>query len=355
MPAPAAAERRPEAVAKPGPSARVASSGLLTAAGDDAASVEAAVRAGICRYRDSAVCDGMGEQVRLALAPDEALHPVPPRVRRASRLTARQARMIGLAVPALRNAAAGTRTKPMPLLLAAPAPYEERGLPFGAAHLALLAELAQVPIDAARSAVLSGGRAEGFAAIARGLEILARGAPAVLVGGVDSCFDLHLLGTLQRERRLLGPEAGDGFVPGEAAAFLLLTSQDSAGQRLHMPGIGDEPGHRGSSEPCRGDGLTQAVERALRPFPAVGTVITGFTGEQLPAKEWSIAAMRLRSALAVDIRVFHPFATIGDLGAASAAVMVACAAAGLARGALAGPCLAWAASDGSPRGAICIS
>ena len=59
----------------------------------------------------------------------------------------------------------------------------------------------------------------------------------------------------------------DGFIPGEAAAFLLLTTRATA-QKAGLsplaavtPGeFGEEPGHLYSETPYRGDGLAQVVQ-----------------------------------------------------------------------------------------------
>ena len=44
----------------------------------------------------------------------------------------------------------------------------------------------------------------------------------IVVGGVDTFFDLRRISVLDSESRILCPSVMDGFIPGEGAAFLVL-------------------------------------------------------------------------------------------------------------------------------------
>ena len=131
----------------------------------------------------------------------------------------------------------------------------------------------------------------------------------MLCGGADSYLDLMLLSELSREQRLLGPDVADGFIPGEGAAFLLLSSVraagDGGGPAVAIRGVGTarDAGHRYSAEPARGEGLSLAMEALLATLPEppaarLETTLAGFNGESFQAKEWGVARCTRRSVRA---------------------------------------------------------
>lgn len=334
--------------------------GMMTPIGDCAAQTASSVRAGICRYRESSIMNRRFRPMTLALLPDEALPALAEGL--ADRgLTTRQARMLRLAGPALREACESLEER-VPLFLATPEPHGDRPAPFEAGSLELLAIQAGecgARIDRDASRVFPLGRAGGLHALAAALEALAAGAPAVLVGGVDSHLDLHLLGTLDLEERVLAEGVMDGFCPGEGAAFLLLRPAEggASGCLVHPPGLASETGHRYSSEPHRGEALAEALRAALAALggkPA-HTVLASLNGESFGAKEWGVAVLRNRAGLADPFRLEHPAEGYGDAGAATAPLLLGIAAIGLRRGWLEGPALAWCSSERESRGAACVT
>lgn len=342
-----------------GPGAWVVGVGLVTAVGDSAAQTATSVRAGISRYRESAVRNARGAPMTLALLPDEALPPLATPLAAVAGLTSRQRRMLRLAAPALREAlAAAPPGSPPPLFLAGPEPLEGRPPPADEAFLDLLHIQARGAFAREGSSVFPSGRAGGFQALAAALEALARGTPSALVGGVDTFLDLYLLGTLDREGRVLAEGVLDGFCPGEGAGFLLLSPEPAPGAAfLHPPGLAAEPGHRYAQEPYRGDGLAQAIALALAPVEGrpVPTVFGSLNGESLGAREWGVSVLRNRAGLAPDFRFEHPADCFGDVGAAFAPTLAGLAALGLARGYRRGPALVWCSSEHELRGAACVS
>ena len=90
-----------------------------------------------------------------------------------------------------------------------------------------LEERAQVAIDHRRSALVTKCRGGGAHAFELALDKL-RECEAVAVGGIDSYFDPDLLEYLDRELRLHGLECENGFLPGEGAGFVVLTSRSAA-------------------------------------------------------------------------------------------------------------------------------
>jgi 3-oxoacyl-[acyl-carrier-protein] synthase I len=279
-------------------------------------------------------------------------------------------RLIALAAPALRAAVAGgAPSAAWPLLLAVP----ERGRPDDDARLdgaivQALSEASGVAIDAARSGTVRAGHA-GFAlALAAALDDIGRGAPAVVVGAVDSYYHPDVLAWLDEEHRLHALDAENGFVPGEGAAFVVLTpalarpGRKEAPRESHVPPVllrRVETGREdtvATGDPNIGRAMT-AVLRDLAvssPGGKLAWSLTDVNGERHRVREWELAAGR--GAFADDAVHQRPTGELGDLGAASGGVMAAIACALLRAGAAPRPCVCVAlASDGPERGAFLLS
>ncbi len=188
----------------------------------------------------------------------------------------------------------------------------------------------------------------------------------LLVGGTDSFWNLSSLYALLKAGRLLTYESTGGFIPGEGAAFLLLGSRRAARELgieplawIHSVGLGNEPGHRLSKKPYLGDGLDQAVKRALQGVVSVKnpirTVFAGLNGEGFCAKEWGVACLRSQEYFGDDFEIEHPAEYVGDAKAALSPIMAAVVAFGLHHGLWRGPVLLWASADQAERGAMVLS
>jgi 3-oxoacyl-[acyl-carrier-protein] synthase-1 len=189
-------------------------------------------------------------------------------------------------------------------------------------------------------------------------------ATTVIVGGVDSYLDLRLLGTLDSEQRILGPRVMDGFIPGEGAAFFVLSGADAPhanGHRVVVNGAASamDPGHRYGDAPARGEGLAVALDQARQqlsePLAPVATTFAGFNGESFDAKLWGVARLRHNDFFSPSMLIEHPADKFGDAGAAMGAILVALAAQSLANGTRSGPAFVWAASDREPRACAVVS
>ena len=341
--------------------------GMMTAIGAGAKQTATSVRAGVARLTESAIHDRRFQPMVVATVPEEELPPLEPAVAAVPGLTSRQMRMLRLAGPALREAVADLPdATAVPLFLAMPEPLPGRPDPAGERFLGHLAAQSGVRFAAAASRLFPCGRAAGFAALEAGLAALASGtAEHALVGGVDTFVDLYLLGVLDAESRVLGEGVMDGFVPGEGAAFLLLSAGGAPRPggaadlaRVAAVATGEEKGHRYSKEPYRGEGLAatfQALwERAGADLPPVRTVYAGLNGENFGAKEWGTAQLRSAERFADDFRLEHPVDCFGDPGAALGPVLLGLAALGLHGGHLEAPCLVWCSSDRAERGAALL-
>ena len=345
----------------------VAGLGMVNAVGIGAPAVAAAVRAGINQYRDASLLSASGEPYKMALVPEPCLPPLAsdqPKAKPRAQQTALYRRLLQLAKLALAEACSTAKIKqPIPLLLAVP---EQRyGRPFPALEPILkdLFSEVDVNLDLLSSRVFPLGRAGGFRALQEAFSLLQNTSlESVIVGGVDSFLEVMLLTALDAEQRLLGSLSMEGFVPGEGAAFVVLTKTgpNNAGLdntvQLNMPGTADEPGHLFSTEICLGDGLSQAIAAAVTELETpLKTVLCSLNGESVQGKEWGAALIRNGAAFNDDIDLQHPADCYGELGAATVPTLLGLATLELIKGNYQGPALVWAASDGALRGALVLS
>jgi 3-oxoacyl-[acyl-carrier-protein] synthase I len=344
--------------------------GMTTAVGLSAPETAAAVRAGVALFSQSSIHDHRFEPYTLAEVPDDGLarileevQPPPP----APGLTAREVRLLRLATQPLREclAALPPRVPPPGAVLALPSPRLTSGQrPLDSAgFVRRLALQVGGAIDPRRSDASHAGRAGGLAALHVAAAHLRAGhSPFMIAGGVDTYRDLYVLGTLDLEGRVKSAQHLDGFIPGEGAAFLLLTLRGTARQAGLRPlagvtptAVGVEEGHLYSKASYRGDGLARAVEDLVAsgalPLPVL-EVYSSMNGEQHWAKEWGVSFLRNRAAFDPDHGMHHPADCMGDTGAASGPLMVGLAALGLAAGYRRSPCLVYGSSDDGPRAAV---
>jgi 3-oxoacyl-[acyl-carrier-protein] synthase-1 len=273
---------------------------------------------------------------------------------------------------------AGARSPSWPLFLAVP----EAGRPdddpkLDGAFLGEIAETAGLALDGARSRTFRAGHA-GFAlALAAAVEALGKGAGAAIVGAVDSYFHEGLLAWLDEERRVHAPEAENGFVPGEGAAFLTLSREPlgapAPAAKPAAPGgkaiapVATAPRVRlravetaveatiGTDTPNTGQATTRLLAAMAPLFPGekIAWALSDVNGERHRLREWNHAVLRgsLADGAAYDTFVFD----LGDTGAATGALFAAMVHELLVTGAApaANACVVLA-SDGADRGAFLL-
>jgi len=205
------------------------------------------------------------------------------------------------------------------------------------------------------------GHAGALLLVARAAELLAGGAlDAAIVGGVDSYLAVSRLAALDEAWRLKSERNVDGFLPGEGCGWLLLEPahqavERGAGAMAAIAGIAvdQEPEDYFSEKNSTGAGLTRAIQNALGEARPVWA-LCDLNGESCRAFEWGLAQTRLEP-LAGLARLDHPADCLGDVGAASGALLAAYAVESLRRGwAAGGSALIWTASDRGQRAAMLI-
>jgi len=336
--------------------------GMITAVGLSAAETAASVRAATARFSETALLDRRFEPFTLAEVPEDGLPPLADGLANAG-LTAREARMLRLGTQALGEClkALPPRQTPPPLVLSLPESSTTRVLD-GPKFLQHFAQQAKGTFDLKRSDGAQRGRAGGLAAIGQAADAIRSGhAPFMLAGGIDTYRDLYVLGTLDMEQRVKSGANLDGFIPGEGAAFLLLSRADVAATPLagvSSVAVTLENGHLYSEQPYRGDGLAAAVQQLAQQGGAtapVQEVYSSMNGENHWAKEWGVAFLRNRGVFLPDHGIHHPADCYGDPGAACGPLMTGLAALGIKQGYRRSPALVYGSSDREQRAALLVS
>jgi len=109
-----------------------------------------------------------------------------------------------------------------------------------------------------------------------------------------------------------------------------------------------------SDEPYRGDGLDQAFKLALHDYTgnAIRTIYSSMNGEQQWAKEYGVAYLRNKEKFHDPVKIEHPADCYGDLGSATAPVLMGLAAESLLKQPGLGTHLVYSSSDGAARAAV---
>jgi len=208
-----------------------------------------------------------------------------------------------------------------------------------------------VPLTSVRGVAL--GHVGGLAAIEEGYRLISeRKVDACLVGGADSYIDRVTLEWLDWTGSLLAAKNPRGFVPGEAAGFCVLVSEQLA-RESRLPTLAtvadattqEEKKLRRDRAVCIGEGLTEAFRRVLAKLPADGKVeqlLCDYNGQPHRAEEYGFAAMRVGDRFRDPGQLATPAECWGDVGAASGPLLAMLAIVGARKGyARSGHALVW--------------
>ena len=177
--------------------------------------------------------------------------------------------------------------------------------------------------------VIAQGRSGLTAALLQAARCLESAEAAqVLVIGIDSYLNAADINDYLIQERLLGSGNSNGFVPGEAAAALLLRPAFGEAAGLHVKGaaVADEAGRQDGSVPSRAQGLTKAVrsacEQAGVPPAALSFRLGDQNGEQFYAREAADAFTRVMFG-EHKLTLLTLADKIGEVGAATGPAMLA--------------------------------
>lgn len=172
-------------------------------------------------------------------------------------------------------------------------------------------------------------------ALKRAQELLyQKGHEYVLIITIDSLLNNGALaeygGDFDGEnRRLLGDDYSDGFIPGEAAAAVLLSMPARVPSRVIISGVGESIETAtldNEAEVLKGDGLANAIRAAAEQAQiAVHDThyrVSSASGESYFFKEASLALSKALKQKVPAHQLLHPADSIGEVGAAIGGAMV---------------------------------
>jgi 3-oxoacyl-[acyl-carrier-protein] synthase-1 len=332
----------------------IVSTGMVTAVGLDAASSCAAMRARLDGFQETRFL-GLGGQWLVGA-------PVP-----LPRTWIGQKRMVHLAAGAVVDALAaapGAEADLALILCLAEGTRPGRPVTDPEAFLRDLAAIVGLP-SRTRTHLIAHGRPSGFVALDRAGRLLAGGtAGHVLILGVDSYLTVTSIAHYLAARRILGPGNANGFIPGEAAAAILVGP--TGGLRLTGLGLAREPAFLyngldvdGAHLPLRGDGMTAAYSAALTAADVdlahVEYRISDLIGEQFFFKQAALASLRLERVRSAFQDLWSPGENLGNVGAAVVPIMLGMALTAAAKGYAPGsPLLIEASGDDGACGAAVL-
>lgn len=297
----------------------VRSSGLCCAVGFSLAAASCALRARIDHFKESMFVDASGKPLLVAQLPlEDQWGPE------------RLAELIRYAISDCNDPDDPIDPGQTALLLLA----AERGRPHsGTEQYNSLYRRVEEQFGAtfqAGSAVFPQGRAGIGDALIHAHSLLRAGeVKHVLVVGADCLLDVHTIRYFLNQDRILCAANSDGFIPGEAAAAVLLGLGDDDSTGLHISGAGaaTEEALIDCVIPNRAVGLSKAIRIALdaagvKPS-ALEFRMSDQNGEQFYAKEAANAFARIMLKDGVGLPVLHVADSIGETGAAAPAATLA--------------------------------
>lgn len=322
--------------------------GMVTAVGLDAASSCAAMRGKIDGFQETRFIASSGDWLTGA--------PVPlPRnwigMKRLAHLAAGAIHDVFESTPDARNQCS--------LILCLAEENRPGSLtPDSAKLAAMIGEIIDIPAKT-KTRVIAHGRPSGIVALEQARRILKKSeAPYVLIVGVDSYLSGVSVAHYLANERLLTPDNANGFIPGEAAAAVLVSATKPGGLALGGIGLAREAATIYNDEelPLRADGMTEAyhlaMEQANVTLAQVDYRIADLIGEQYFFKQSALAALRLERGRKEFQDLWSPAESLGNIGAAVVPMMIGMALAAQQKGYSGGtPVLIEASADDGACGA----
>jgi 3-oxoacyl-[acyl-carrier-protein] synthase I len=198
-------------------------------------------------------------------------------------------------------------------------------------------EMLRLGIRPAKVRTIETGHSAGAMAIGEAWEAVRTGAlDLALAGGVDSYLEKETMAWLLASGQLHGAEGNPwGFVPGEAAAFALLSSDrvadrlaEKAAIEVLIAATSRETKLIKTDAVCLGEGLTslfRALRAGLPPGQQADDLLCDMNGEPYRADEFGFAALRAGQIFRDASAFVTPAASWGDVGAASGPLFLALA------------------------------
>lgn len=318
----------------------VAGVGAITPVGLDATVTAFAHRAAVAAMREAPLLDPEGEPITMCFLP--TLDPLSTGV---DRLVSLAIHALGEAVRSLGPGAVALRRRVVVTIDEHLAGRAADGqVPAHRFAADLSARAREILPDTTIEVSPRGAAGPGFV-LQQLCDELASGAiDAAFLGGVHSDYDPARVAALAESGRLFNTGNLDALIPGEAAAFAVLTRPDTARRlrvrphaQLHALATAFERARPDNDESAfQATGLTAALRTALAPLAEdglrAGWVLTDLTFETYRHFELSAASGRLQRMFCDPQQVDSPAQRMGHLGAAAIPLHIALASEAFRRG-----------------------
>ena len=298
--------------------------GAVTAVGLTAASAAAAVRAGIAGFGEHPfMIDRQGEPMIVAAVPNSGTDSSGGN--RFGQLAVQALREMLLPVEAHRRDI-GT------IAMFVGLPPQRPGRP-AELERQMADTLSRVGGISSVECIATGHSAGLMALEAASQKVLANQSGFYLAGGVDSYLEPETLEWLEKNDQLHGGPNAYGFLPGEAAGFCLLCSQQAAERfrlrvlaRVLTVATAREKNLIKTDTVCLGNGLTEVFQKVFAELPSsaekIDHTICDMNGETYRADEYGFAVSRLSNRFVNASDFVAPADCWGDVGAASGPLFV---------------------------------
>ncbi|BFM19633.1 hypothetical protein [Gilvimarinus japonicus] len=182
----------------------------------------------------------------------------------------------------------------------------------------------------------------------------------IIIAGADSFLDSATINHYAGQQRLYTAQNSDGFIPGEAAAAIIVSRQESSADTTTILGVGvtQEQRPTNNTAPNRAFELTHALAQAITqssiPYSAYTHRYSDQNGESSFAREAAHALTRLGARGLKQLSTQTTADCTGEIGAATGPLMLAWASR-LSSSVTLGPSIAHLANDDGLRTAIALS
>lgn len=333
-------------------SLRVVSAGICCAVGYTAQAASCALRAGMDHFQESEFITSDGQPIRVARLPDDKNWGAK-----------RQSQWITHAVRDCLAQAGPLKDAQQTLLILSAEPERPGIQERQAVEAALMSsQILPITLRPQQSQVWHLGRAGLPLLLAHAHALLQAGkAQQVLLVGFDSYLNPNTINHYLQSDRLLIPGNRDGFIPGEAAAAVLLEIAKPQVPGLHITGWGEgvEDGRPDGSVPSRSLGMTKALRAAFAHAQVDCNDLAFRVSDQNGEGFFVSDAVNAITRVAVDGGTVPMVLTtadcVGEVGAATGPLMIAWLSLLMSRADGPGRCgIVHLANDSGQRGAIVL-
>lgn len=306
----------------------VSGAGAVTAAGLNARQTLAAIRASLSAFEDAVLATPFGATQVVARIPARS------RLRRTEGQW-----LVNIAARAVRETllTGKINSEATAILLTPPESFRNHPAYADIAPADFLAAIIATTGQKfhASSRAADGGAAASIGLLERAAELMElQDVEQVLLGGVDSLINAVDLARLGQARRLKSEENAQGLIPGEGAAFIRLTrAPDGKAQiqvAIHGVGLAHETDSVLSERYSQGHALLEALRDAVKGSgpsePDIDFVVSNGNGERYSGWEQMLTRPRFYRTRREILPTALPAMTVGDIGAASGALVLMLAA-----------------------------